>query len=159
MSRQKGTIMIKIDISITSNDGTYTEQELRILKAASAEPALTRPAKTSSAPAVEVASAGGSGNSTKPAASKPEPTPKPAAKPKPAASHPEDDGTDQSAPIDPEDAHEQDGVATLDDVVARATELVAAGKTAQVKAALAEAGAKRVSELKGKSIGMFLAAL
>lgn len=49
--------------------------------------------------------------------------------------------------------------ATLDDAVARATALVAAGKTAQVKAALATAGAKRVSELKGAMIAVFLEAL
>ena len=51
------------------------------------------------------------------------------------------------------------GAATLEDAVARATTLVASGKTAQVKAALAAAGAKRVSELSGAKIGVFLGAL
>jgi hypothetical protein len=51
------------------------------------------------------------------------------------------------------------GGATLEDAVAKATELVAAGKTAAVKAALAAAGAKRVSELSGAKIQVFLDAL
>lgn len=49
--------------------------------------------------------------------------------------------------------------ATLEDAVSRATALVAAGKTAQVKAALATAGVKRVSELSGAKIATFLTAL
>lgn len=48
---------------------------------------------------------------------------------------------------------------TLEDAVKRATELVAAGKAAAVKAALAGAGVKRVSELSGAKIATFLDAL
>jgi hypothetical protein len=144
--------VITIDVTINSENGKYTAQELRILKAVSGEPALIAPTQTSSVSSTETVKAP---VSTKPAAS-----PKPAAKPKPEASHPEDVDPENTADNSPmPDGPEEPGVATLDDAVAKATELVAAGKTAQVKAALAEAGAKRVSELKGKSIGLFLAAL
>ena len=51
------------------------------------------------------------------------------------------------------------GAATLEEAVTRATALVADGKTAKVKGALAVAGAKRVSELKGATIATFLEAL
>lgn len=53
----------------------------------------------------------------------------------------------------------EDAAPTLDDAVARATTMVSAGKTAEVKAALATAGAKRVSELKPANIQTFLDAL
>lgn len=49
--------------------------------------------------------------------------------------------------------------ATLEDAVARATTLVSEGRAAEVKAALATAGAKRVSELKPANIQAFLDAL
>jgi preprotein translocase subunit SecD len=49
--------------------------------------------------------------------------------------------------------------ATLTDAVEAATKLVSEGKAAKVKAALAEAGAKRVSELAEGDIPAFLAAL
>ena len=52
-----------------------------------------------------------------------------------------------------------DGSDTLEQAVAQATTLVADGKTAKVKEALAAAGAKRVSELKGSAIAVFLGAL
>lgn len=48
---------------------------------------------------------------------------------------------------------------TTADAVAKATEVLAAGGTAQVKAALATAGVKRVSELKGAAIAAFIAEL
>lgn len=50
---------------------------------------------------------------------------------------------------------EEDGP-TLDDAVARATELVGEQRTDEVKAALATLKAKRVSELKGAQIAEFL---
>lgn len=46
---------------------------------------------------------------------------------------------------------------TLDDAVARATEMVGEQRTDEVKAALKVVGAKRVSELKGDQIAEFLA--
>lgn len=48
---------------------------------------------------------------------------------------------------------------TLDTAVSRATSLLADGNMAAVKDALEKAGAKRVSELKGDALGVFLAAL
>lgn len=48
---------------------------------------------------------------------------------------------------------------TLSDAVAAATQLVSSGGAAKVKAALAEVGAKRVSEMDETSIPAFMAAL
>jgi hypothetical protein len=45
------------------------------------------------------------------------------------------------------------------DAVALATKLVSAGESAKVKQALADAGAKRVSELSDDAIAGFVAAL
>jgi beta-lactamase class A len=52
------------------------------------------------------------------------------------------------------------GAPTMGDAVARATELVGAGEAARVKAALADLGVKKVSELKSdEDIAAFVAAL
>lgn len=48
---------------------------------------------------------------------------------------------------------------TMSDAVAAATNLVSTGEAAKVKAALAEVGAKRVSEIEDGDIPAFLAAL
>lgn len=48
---------------------------------------------------------------------------------------------------------------TMEDAVALATKLVSAGEAARVKAALAECGAKRVSELAEDKVGVFIAEL
>jgi hypothetical protein len=81
------------------------------------------------------------------------PTAKPAAK-KAAAAKP--------AP-EPEPEADEDLVGgdapTMADAVALATKLVSAGDAAKVKAALADAGAKRVSELPDDAIAGFVAAL
>ena len=53
----------------------------------------------------------------------------------------------------------EEPVHELRTAVSRATELVAAGKSSEVKAALATAGAKRVSELTPATLPVFLAAL
>lgn len=65
---------------------------------------------------------------------------------------------------EPEEAVEEDqGETGTDDTmeaaVALATKLVSSGQAAKVKAALSEAGAKRVSELKDEDIPSFIAAL
>lgn len=64
---------------------------------------------------------------------------------------------------DPEPAAEEDLVGgeapTMADAVALATKLVSAGQSAKVKEALADAGAKRVSELSEEAIPGFVAAL
>ena len=87
----------------------------------------------------------------KPAA-KPAPA-KPAAKPAPAKPKPEPE---------PEEADEEETETsgpTLDDAIAKATELVGAGKASDVKAALEAVGAPKVSALKGDAIAAFLEAL
>lgn len=65
------------------------------------------------------------------------------------------------AKADPEpeaDAGSDDAV-TMQDAVDLATRLVSEGKAADVKAALANAGVKRVSELEGDAVGVFVTTL
>lgn len=82
---------------------------------------------------------------------------KPVAAAKPAAK--------KAAPAkpEPEPETEEDLVGgeapTMADAVALATKLVAAGEAAKVKEALADAGAKRVSELPEEALAGFVAAL
>lgn len=79
---------------------------------------------------------------------------KPAAK-KAAAAKPAPDP-------EPEQAADEDlvgGAPTMADAVALATKLVSAGQSAKIKEALADAGAKRVSELSEDAIPGFVAAL
>lgn len=75
----------------------------------------------------------------KKAAAKPEPTPEP-----------------EEAESADEDLLGDDEAPTMADAVELATELVSDGRSADVKAALAEVGAKRVSELKGAGIATFV---
>lgn len=72
----------------------------------------------------------------KAAAAKAEPEPEPEAE--------EDEGSDEP---------------TLEEAVALATKLVSSGKSKDVKAALTDAGVKRVSELKSEDIPAFIKAL
>lgn len=58
-----------------------------------------------------------------------------------------------------DDEGEKSEGASMEDAVALATKLVSNGKAAQVKAALSDCGAKRVSELDESKIGEFIAAL
>lgn len=74
----------------------------------------------------------------------------PAAKPAAKAAPPK---------AEPKAEPEASSGATLEDAVAAATKLVSGGKAAKVKAALADVGAKRVSELNEGDIPAFLAAL
>lgn len=78
-------------------------------------------------------------SAAKKAAAKPEPTPEP-----------------EEAESADEDLLGDDEAPTMADAVELATELVSDGRSADVKAALAEAGAKRVSELKGAGIATFV---
>lgn len=95
-------------------------------------------------------------------AEKPAPAPKKTAA-KPAAKKAAAKPAPEPEPEDDEDEDEDimggDDAPTMDDAVARATELVGKGKSAQVKAALAEVGAKRVSDLSDDQVPAFLAAL
>ena len=83
-----------------------------------------------------------------------------------AAEEPETDEADtpeasapEEAPAPESDAESEDEAPTMSDAVAAATQLVSSGKAAQVKAALAEVGAKRVSEMGEGDIAAFMAAL
>lgn len=72
-----------------------------------------------------------------------------------AETAPEPEPEDDLLGTDPEPVVEY----TTADAVAKATQVLADGGTANVKAALAAAGVKRVSELKGAAIAGFIAAL
>ena len=67
--------------------------------------------------------------------------------------------------VEPEAAPEEDLLGgedeapTMSDAVAAATKLVSGGNAAKVKAALAVAGAKRVSEVAAEDLAAFVAAL
>lgn len=80
----------------------------------------------------------------------------------PAAAAPKVSAKKTATP-DPEPAAEEDLVGgdapTMADAVALATKLVSAGQSAKVKEALADTGAKRVSELSDDAIAGFVAAL
>lgn len=90
-------------------------------------------------------------------------------KPEPVVEEPENGPEDDEEPAEEEkgqpevDEAEEDLLGgdepTMADAVALATELVSDGKAAKVKAALAEVGAKRVSELKGDGIATFVNSL
>jgi len=67
---------------------------------------------------------------------------------------------EKSAPAPEPEEEDEDLVGgdspTMEDAVARATELVSSGQAAKLKAALNKAGAKKVSELKPGDIAAFL---
>jgi hypothetical protein len=84
----------------------------------------------------------------KKAAAKPEPTPEPE-EAEEADEAPEDEDEDLLGGDEP----------TMADAVELATKLVSGGEAPRVKAALADVGAKRVSELKGDDIATFVNAL
>ena len=91
-------------------------------------------------------------------APKAKPAPKATAKAAPVA---EEAPEVPDEPADEADAEEDllGGAPTLEDAVAKATELVSSGQTATVKAALAAVGAKRVSEVKANQVQAFIDAL
>ena len=85
-------------------------------------------------------------------------TPKPARKaPAPKPSPVEEPEVEDE--VEAEDEDLLGGGVTLQDAIDRATELVSEGKAAQVKAALAKVGAKRVSDIKQDSLKAFVDAL
>ena len=102
-------------------------------------------------------------------AEKPKRTQKPKAEPTRAAvleDLPEDDATDEAKdeqPVPtPDDSDAEEAAAgddgadrSLDDAIKLATDMVAAGKTRQVRAALNAVGVKRVSEVKPKDLATF----
>ena len=109
---------------------------------------------------------------TAPAPEEPAPTPAPEEKPAPApkkkarkksapapapAPAPEEPAPAPAPAPAPEDGGSDEGL--LDVAVKRATALLAEGDTTPVKEALKAAGARRVSQLKGDAIQVFLDAL
>lgn len=79
---------------------------------------------------------------------------KPKAKPEPKDPEP----TPEPEPV-VEAAPARDGEDMRAEAVRRATEMVSSGKAAEVKAALASVGAKKVSELSDDQVGPFLTAI
>lgn len=97
------------------------------------------------------------GGSAEPKAEPASRRPRAAAKPAPAPEpEPQDEPADEEEDlITPEPQDE----ATLDFAVAKATDLVAAGKSPKVREALKAVGAKRVGELTDEQVPAFLKAL
>lgn len=93
-----------------------------------------------------------------PATAKPARTTKPA-KPAPKPEPVEEDEETEAPVEETEDEDLLGGEVTLQDAIDRATELVSSGKSAQVKAALAKVGAKRVSDIKPSNLKKFIDAL
>lgn len=130
---------------IIHDTNELSELDLRVLRAlvgAEAAEAPVSGAKT--APAAEPKAA--PAKPAQKAAKKPEPEPEP-------EEEPEDE------PEVAEESEDGDEAPTLKDAVALATKLVSDGKAPQVKKALTDLGAKRVSELKESDVPAFIAAL
>lgn len=77
----------------------------------------------------------------------------------PAAAAPKKTRAKAAPAPEPEDEPADDGATTLEQCVERAQELVAEGRSAEVKGALANFDVKRVSELDASQYDEFLAAL
>lgn len=147
------TITVAISVA---DDQPYTTREAAVIAAMQAHPSNGAAAALEPNPALQAT------KEILAAAEKPAPkrapkaastraavledTPEPVveAAPEPAVEEPEEDL------VGAETVH------TLDDAVTLATQLVSDGKAPAVKAALAVAGAKRVSELKGDAISAFI---
>jgi hypothetical protein len=119
-------------MQITIDTNNLSETDVNFLRVLVGD----APAPAEAAPAAKKATA-------KKAAAKPEPTPEPEA--------------DEAVADDSSDADAD--APTLEDAVALATKLVSAGKSKEVKAALTDVGAKRVSEVDEDKIGELIAAL
>ena len=89
------------------------------------------------------------------------PAAKKAAKPAPKAKAPEPVEEPEEAVEEPEEdlLGGGDDAPTMEDAVSLATKMVSDGKTAEVKAALAAVGAKRVSEISEAKIAEFIGEL
>lgn len=145
---------IHVQINITDGEGPLGQREQDVLAALAG-----RGAPQTVAEVARVAET----------AAKPETTPEPPAaeeKPKPAprrraAAKPEP--TPEPEPEAPAEDDDEDLVGgdgpTLQDAIDKAQSMMAAGKAADVKAALAEIGVKKVSLLEGDQIQQFLDAV
>ena len=123
--------------------------------------AVTAPEEPAPAPASEKPAPAPKKKARKKPAPAPAPAPEePAPAPSPAPEDPAPAPTPAPAPAPapaPEDGGSDEGL--LDVAVKRATALLAEGDTTPVKEALKAAGARRVSQLKGDAIQVFLDAL
>lgn len=142
------TITVAISVA---DDQPYTTREAAVIAAMQAHPsngaaATTAPAAAAEPVAEKPAPKARAAKAASTRAAVLEDTPEPVVEgaPEPAAEEPEEDL------VGAETVH------TLDDAVTLATQLVSDGKAPAVKAALAVAGAKRVSELKGDAITAFI---
>ena len=149
----KGTTVIHVTISI-SDEGGLSKRDIRVLEAlAGLEPAIVELADPTT------------GEKTEP--TPPDTKPAPARTRARAAAKPVEPDTEEVADEpeadEPEADAEEDVLGTdgptMQDAVNRASELLHTGKTAEVKAALAALGAKRVSELKPAQIAPFIESL
>lgn len=140
------TVNIRIDINEASPEDPMV---LRLLDALSDSAPTQNVAAAKPAPAPAEAK-----EAKKPAPAKAKKdSPKKAEKPEP---EPEEDDSEDA--VD-EEISGDDGPKTMEDAIAAATAKISDGKQAEVKAALKEVGARRVSELKGDKIATFLEAL
>lgn len=129
-----------MQITISFDPATLTDEDVRIFALLAGTDA-------------DVKADGGTPEKAAPAAA-PAAKAAPKAKPAPKAEEPVEEAEEAVE----DDAPDADG-ATMEDAVALATKLVSSGQAAKVKAALAEAGAKRVSELGEDKIADFIASL
>lgn len=173
---ERRTIMIDVNIRITSEDGTFNTTEANVLAAlngtapvaAAATAPVQQPAKASPAakkPALKVVPTLAETADAEEPALKAVPTPaetadaeEPKETPAPA---PAKKAQVKKAPAVEKDTPEEvaEVEADLEKAVARATELLGAGQAALVKGALKEVGAARVSQLKPSQVQPFLDAL
>lgn len=162
----------KITIEITvAEDQAYTAREAAIIASLQAHPsqgaaAVVKEAPKAAEPKAAPAPAAAPATHAKPPVAKPAPKAAPAPASATSGKAAVLDTTLDEAPAAAEEAEEdllgggaEEATYTLEDAVSKATKLVSGGKASEVKAALAAAGAKRVSELKGDAIGTFMQAL
>lgn len=172
---------LEINIKITADaEGVYSPFEASILRTlalqgtvgeaqpeqvaavAAAKPAARRaPAKAKPAPAAEEPGEDAADEAeetpapAKPAARKAKPSPTKAA----VLEDDDDEPVEEPAAEEDDDVMGGDAAPTLEDAVAEATKLVEGGNVSKLKQALAAAGAKKVKELKGDQIAVFVEAL
>lgn len=132
-----------MQITITLDTEKLSPADISFLGALAGQEQLPKAAAATPAKAAPAAE--------KPAAKATKAKPEPKAEPEPETGDDEPDAT-------PSADEEGDGP-TMQDAVELATKLVSNGEAKRVKEALADAGAKRVSELKADKVADFIAAL
>ena len=158
--------MLEINVKITLAPGEeYSAIEAAVAQALSGSATPAAPAAPAKPVAAAKAPAAPAPASKPAAATKPPVAKTPAAKAPAKAVEPEpeeeveDEGPAAALEVEEDLLGGDEPAYTIEAAVAAATKLVSAGKSADVKAALAASGAKKVSELKGKGIQAFIEAL